>query len=525
MRTIVFVLGATLLLLGSWGCGDNPVASPNNDALGALTGAQFVLPSADGICTGTGQCIIDFINANQYQADLGKLPNAGTYVYAADGTTGEVMLTPSGGLPFTLEFDNSSPTAGSFTLTDDSGMLVSDGAFTAVLPRFQLCQDALTVADSETGLLWEIKEGIASNDPFFEYYCYDPMDFGCQYIRDVSTTFTWSSYIGEQVYSTEPDGTAYTVFLAALNGGGFAGRTDWRLPKISELQSISIGSGVLQSVPDDPQAGLNPTMQDISEALERPSIDPAFAAVGGPTAGYGYWSATSNSAGGCPEGIDCQGEDAPANAAAWDAGFNNVYGFNPKYSANAVRAVRSGSCNPVAPPPESGSSGGVHVTSSSLTEGTIGSQYTCDGPNISPALAWTHVGGAACYAVIMDDATANDFVHWTLVGVPFSTENLLENNEVGRPGYNDFYDGFPEFGLGYDGPCPPGQGSGAPPELTGTHNYTISVFGLTQSGCDQIGDYPGSPPSLSREVFRDSWFSQILDEGEISFTYAAPGPI
>lgn len=63
-----------------------------------------------------------------------------------------------------------------------------------------------TVTDTNTGLMWEKKSD----------------DGG---IHDQDNTYTWTA--------------AYAVFIAALNGGGgFAGHTDWRLPNVSELQSL-----------------------------------------------------------------------------------------------------------------------------------------------------------------------------------------------------------------------------------------------------------------------------------------------
>jgi Raf kinase inhibitor-like YbhB/YbcL family protein len=157
--------------------------------------------------------------------------------------------------------------------------------------------------------------------------------------------------------------------------------------------------------------------------------------------------------------------------------------------------------------------GSSAVTSTSFTQGAaIPSKYTCDGVDISPQLAWTAIDGAQCYAVIMDDATATDFIHWILWGIPAQPLELAEDTAVGTPGTNE------SGNVGYGGPCPPRPGSGAPPALTGVHDYTISVFGLTQSGCDQTVANPAV--MYTRADFRTGFQSQILGERETSFTYS-----
>ena len=148
----------------------------------------------------------------------------------------------------------------------------------------------------------------------------------------MTNRYTWSSTL------PAPDGTAYTVFLADLNTSpGFAGHTDWRLPIISELQSILIGPGVTtvaNADPPDPASGANATGQATTCAGPSvpPCIAPDFAAIGGPTASSIYWSASGNAA---------------FPSLGWSAAFHSggTHFLTIKLNSYSVRAVRAGSCS------------------------------------------------------------------------------------------------------------------------------------------------------------------------------------
>jgi cysteine-rich repeat protein len=145
----------------------------------------------------------------------------------------------------------------------------------------------LTVFDHQTGLEWEKKT-----------------DDGR--IHDKDNDYTWG--IGP---NWNPDGTAFTVFLAALNAGRwfgtedrtecFAGHCDWRLPTVSELKSI------------------------VDCSYGAPCVAPIF----GPTQWDAYW---------------CSSSRADLPYYAWSVYFNSGTGYvNDKTSYYYVRAVRGGS--------------------------------------------------------------------------------------------------------------------------------------------------------------------------------------
>jgi hypothetical protein len=139
-----------------------------------------------------------------------------------------------------------------------------------------------TVTDWLTGLQWEQKTDDAT-------------------IHDKDNVYSWTA----TPPFTAANGTAFTSFLAPLNGGGcFAGQCDWRLPTVAELQTI-----LLAPYP----------------CTTSPCVDEGLF---GPTVAIGYWSATANA-------------DLPG--FAWVVNFNDgdVVNIN-KDGADYVRAVRSG---------------------------------------------------------------------------------------------------------------------------------------------------------------------------------------
>ena len=102
----------------------------------------------------------------------------------------------------------------------------------------------------------------------------------------------------------------------------------------------------------------------------------------------------------------------------------------------------------------------LKLTSTAFQPGsTIPKKFTCDGPDVSPALAWTEApAGTASFALIMDDpdAPVGTWVHWVLYDLPANTreldEGVLKQEELpngARQGRNDFRK------IGYGGPCPP----------------------------------------------------------------------
>jgi Raf kinase inhibitor-like YbhB/YbcL family protein len=117
------------------------------------------------------------------------------------------------------------------------------------------------------------------------------------------------------------------------------------------------------------------------------------------------------------------------------------------------------------------------ITSTAFTHnGAIPKQYTCEGADISPALAWSGVpAGTKSLVLIVDDPDAPDpkapkmtWVHWVLYNIPPNSPGLRENEAKSGvptgalPGLNDWKR------TGYGGPCPP----------IGRHRYFHKLYAL-----------------------------------------------
>ena len=161
-------------------------------------------------------------------------------------------------------------------------------------PRFE--DRGLTVFDHQTGLEWEKKTDAGG-------------------IHNKDNRYTWSI----AYYDPNPNGTAFTLFLAALNGSCVtesadgvsvssktgcpgAGHNDWRLPTVSELKTIV----------------------DCSHGA--PCVDPIF----GPTQSHFYWSSSNH-------------VSLPSSIYAWIVYFTNRdWSGSLKTNGLYVRAVRGG---------------------------------------------------------------------------------------------------------------------------------------------------------------------------------------
>ncbi|WP_245867414.1 YbhB/YbcL family Raf kinase inhibitor-like protein [Candidatus Nitrosotalea bavarica] len=99
-------------------------------------------------------------------------------------------------------------------------------------------------------------------------------------------------------------------------------------------------------------------------------------------------------------------------------------------------------------------------------EGSIPSEFTCDGQDLSPPLSITNVPkNAKTLSIIMDDPDApmGTFTHWIVWNIPSHKVQFTRGEKF------DFAQGRTSFGTTeYGGPCPP----------SGTHIYFFKIYAL-----------------------------------------------
>jgi Raf kinase inhibitor-like YbhB/YbcL family protein len=118
----------------------------------------------------------------------------------------------------------------------------------------------------------------------------------------------------------------------------------------------------------------------------------------------------------------------------------------------------------------------MQLSSTSFTpQGSIPEQYTCEGTDTSPPLAWSGAPPSAkSLALIVDDPDAPDpsapkmtWVHWVVYDVPPQTTSLGEGASKALP--KGARDGLNDWKRpGYGGPCPP----------IGRHRYFFKLYAL-----------------------------------------------
>ncbi len=153
-----------------------------------------------------------------------------------------------------------------------------------------------------------------------------------------------------------------------------------------------------------------------------------------------------------------------------------------------------------------GTSGKLEVRSSAFGEGSsIPSDFTCDGADMSPSIAWSGVPSKAqSLAVIVDDpdAPSGNWVHWLLYDLSPALTRLPAGIPVASVIPDGGFQGRSDFGkAGYSGPCPP----------EGTHRYFFKVFAI-----DRILHLE---PGVTKKEFLAAMQGHIVAEGSMMGTY------
>jgi Raf kinase inhibitor-like YbhB/YbcL family protein len=152
----------------------------------------------------------------------------------------------------------------------------------------------------------------------------------------------------------------------------------------------------------------------------------------------------------------------------------------------------------------------MQITSTAFAnQGSIPAKHTCEGPDVSPALAWVGAPtGTKSFALIVDDPDAPDpaapkmtWVHWVLYDLPASAAGLPEAvaaKDLPKgtlEGTNDWKR------TGYGGPCPP----------IGRHRYFFKLYAL-----DAVLPDLGGPTKAKLEA---AMKGHVLAEAQLMGTY------
>lgn len=149
------------------------------------------------------------------------------------------------------------------------------------------------------------------------------------------------------------------------------------------------------------------------------------------------------------------------------------------------------------------------ISSAFAHQEPIPRQYSCEGADISPPLAWSGApAGTKSFALIVDDPDAPDpkapqrtWVHWVVYNLPADVTSLAAGSAASglpsgaKSGLNDWKR------AGYGGPCPP----------IGRHRYFHKLYALDSLLADL-----GQP---SKAQLLAAMKGHVLGEAQLVGTY------
>jgi Raf kinase inhibitor-like YbhB/YbcL family protein len=138
--------------------------------------------------------------------------------------------------------------------------------------------------------------------------------------------------------------------------------------------------------------------------------------------------------------------------------------------------------------------------------GLIPRQYTCDGSDGSPPLAWQSAPAQTrALALIADDpdAPGGTWVHWLIYDLPATANQLAPSVAKSDTLMSGARQGVNDFGrIGYNGPCPP-RGPG--------HRYHFKLYALNAP--------TGLQPRASKAQLLEAIRNHILGQAELIGRY------
>ena len=146
----------------------------------------------------------------------------------------------------------------------------------------------------------------------------------------------------------------------------------------------------------------------------------------------------------------------------------------------------------------------LRMTSASFeADGDIPVKYSCDGANLSPALAWMDAPAATrSFALIMDDPDTpkGTVTHWMIYEMPTAARSLPEGVPTSKKLADGSMQGKNVRGKsGYTGPCPE---KGGP-----AHHYFFKLYALDAK--------TNLKPNAKREEVEAAMKGHILAKAEL----------